>query len=305
MPVKVAEYLAPRRSLGYALKVEGLLLAGFARYTEHLGHRGPLTLELALRWARHPPGAHPTYWARRLGVVRGLAKYLRLQEPRTEVPDTRLLGPVCRRRTPHIYSREEILQLLRNAERGPRRKGLPSHTISTAIGLLAVTGMRISEVLHLQGSDVDWNNRVLTVREAKFHKARLIPLHATTVAKLAQYAQERHRCFPKARSFFVSRRGTPLSYDTVRHIFHQLVKGIAPRGAYPRPRLHDLRHAFACRTLTRWSKRPVTLDQRMLFLMHYLGHTQIRHTYWYLSATPELLAQAAVHFEHYANALEP
>lgn len=305
MPAKVAEYLAHRRSLGYALKAEGLLLAGFARYAERIGHRGPLTLELALCWARQPARAHPTYWARRLGVVRGLAKYLRLREPSTEVPDTRLLRPVCRRKTPHIYSHEEVLQLLKNAGRGSRRKGLPSRTISTVIGLLAVTGMRISEVLNLQCNDVDWNHRVITVREAKFHKARLIPLHATTVAKLAQYAQERHRWFPKARSFFVSRRGTPLSYGTVQHIFHQLVKGITPRGAYPRPRLHDLRHAFACRTLTRWSKRPVTMDQRMLFLMHYLGHTQIRHTYWYLSAIPELLARAAAHFEHYTNAFDP
>jgi len=305
MVAKVADYLSHRRSLGYALKAEERQLVDFARYAERMGHRGPLTLELTLRWARLPAGADPTYWARRLGVVRGLAKYLRLQEPNTEVPPNRILGPVCRRKTPHIYSQEEVVQLLRKARRCCRGKGLQPHTISTVIGLLAVTGMRISEVLHLRGNDVDLKNRIITVREAKFHKSRLVPLHATTTAKLARYAKARHRCFPNAQSFFVSRRGAPLAYGTMQHAFHQLVKGIPARGAYPWPRLHDLRHAFACRTLTRWSKRPVIMDQRMLLLMHYLGHTQIRHTYWYLSAIPELLARAAVHFESYANPSAP
>jgi integrase len=299
MVVKVAGYLAHRRSLGYALKIEGELLLDFGRYADRIGHQGPLTLALALEWARLPTRAHPTYWARRLSPVRGLAKYLLLQEPNTEVPPMRILGPASRRLAPHIYSPEEITQLLAKARRLSQGKGLPPLTVSTVIGLMASTGMRISEVLRLRIPDVDLKNNIITVREAKFHKSRLLPLHATVAAKLVQYDKSRHRYFPSAQTFFVGRRGLPLSSMTIHRIFQGLVQDIPGRGDRPRPRLHDMRHTFACRLLIRWSKHPVILDQRILWLMHYLGHTHVSNTYWYLSAIPDLMAQAAVHFEDY------
>jgi integrase len=305
MGVKAANYLSHRRSLGYALEVESSALRDFGRYADRIGHHGPLTLALALQWARLPTKADPTYWARRLGIVRGLAKYLLIEDPETEVPPIRILGPARRRRAPHIYSAEEITQLLAKAQRLSPGKGLHPLTIYTAIGLMASTGMRISEVLHLRVEDVDLKDRLITVRESKFHKSRLLPLHATAAAKLGQYSKRRHRCFPCSPSFFVSRRGTPLAYHTIQRIFRELVGDITNRGDHPRPRLHDLRHAFACRILIRWSKHPVVLDQRVLWLMHYLGHTHISHTYWYLSAIPELLARAAVHFENYSKQFAP
>ena len=296
MTVKVAHYLSYRHSLGYELKTEGQALGDFARYADRIGHRGHLTLALALRWARLPAKADPSYWARRLDTVRGFAKFLQIGDRRTEVPPVRMLGPARRRRAPHIYSPGEIVNLLRKAQ-SLQGKGFEPLTIHTVIGLLACTGMRISEALRLRVEDVDWKNHLLTVRESKFHKSRLIPLHSTVVGKLAQYDKRRNRDFPGSAPFFVSRRGGPLPYVTIQRAFQKLVADIPGRGDRPRPRIHDLRHSYACRILIRWSKHPGILDQRVLWLMHYLGHTQISHTYWYLSAIPELLAQAAVHFE--------
>jgi len=305
MAVKVARYLSYRRSLGYELKWEGKALADFGRYADQSGHQGPLTLALALKWARLPTKADPSYWARRLTIVRGLAKHLHLEEPRTEVPPVRILGPARRHKAPHIYSAKEIARLMRAAQRPRQGKGLQPLTLSTVIGLLASTGMRISEVLGLRVADVDLKNRIITVRESKFHRSRLIPLHATVVAKLAQYHKRRQRDDPGSESFFVSRHGAPLPYGIIQRAFHELVEDIPGRGERPRPRLHDLRHTYACRILIRWSKHPAGLDQRILWLMHYLGHTHISHTYWYLSAVPELLAEAAAHFEKHSKPLAP
>jgi integrase len=291
--------------LGYALKNDERALLNFGRYADKIGHKGPLTLALALEWARLPAQADPGYWSQRLDKVRGLAKYLRIEEPDTEVPPIRMLGPSCRRKAPHIYSNEEITQLLEKACLLSQGKGLQPITIYTVIGLMAVTGMRVSEVLHLHTDDVDLKNHNITVRESKFHKSRLVPLHATVAAKLAEYDKRRHRCFPRSQSFFVSRRGGPLAYDTIQRVFQELAKDIQGRGDRLRPRLHDLRHTYACRILIRWSKHPVMLDQRILWLMHYLGHTHINHTYWYLSAVPELLSRAAVHFENYSKRFIP
>lgn len=301
MANKVARYLSHRHSLGYELKSQGKALNDFARYADTVGHRGPLTLALALEWARLPAQADPGYWARRLDTARGLAKYLVLENPKTEVPPIRMLGPGCRRKTPHIYSPQEITSLLKKARRLSNGKGLQPLTIHTIIGLLASTGMRISEVLRLRIDDVDLKNHVITVRESKFHKSRLIPLHATVAAKLSLYHKTRHGEFPYADTFFTSQRGAPFSYATIQRAFRELIDGIPCRGDRPRPRIHDLRHSYACRILTGWSKKPVILDQRVLWLMHYLGHTHISHTYWYLSAVPELLANVAAHFEKHSK----
>jgi integrase len=242
MAVKVANYLSYRRSLGYELKSEGKALGHFGHYADQSGHRGPLTLALALKWARLPSEADPSYWARRLTIVRGLAKYLQLEEPGTEVPPVRILGPACRRKAPHIYTAKEISRLMRAAKSPQPGKGFQPLTLSTVIGLLASTGMRISEALRLRVADVDLKNRIITVRESKFHRSRLIPLHPTVVAKLAQYHKRRQRDFPGSESFFVSQQGAPLPYGIVQRAFHELVEDVPSRGGRPRPRLHDLRH---------------------------------------------------------------
>ena len=286
-------YLAYRRALGFELQSEGIQLLNFARYADASGHRGPLTTELAIRWASLPPQADRRYWASRLENIRRFAKYLLLSEPKTQVPPRHLFGPAYRRNPPHLYSPGEIQQLLRRARQLKGR--LRPHTFQTLLGLLVCTGLRISEALNLKISDVDLEQLVVVIRQSKWGKSRLVPLHRTALPPLRAYVRRRHKLFPLAERFFLSERGVGLTYTTVRRTFIQLRAGI-PYSRRP-PRVHDLRHAFACRVLQRWQTSKRGAVHRLAILSRFLGHTQIRDTYWYFSAFPQLLTEALSHFE--------
>jgi len=298
MVERVHRYLAYRRSLGYVLRAEGQLLLDFGRCADRAGHRGPLTLDLALRWARLPTRVDPAYWARRLQVVRCLAKYLAVFEPGTAIPPHRMLGRAFLRKVPHIYSPAELAQLLRKARRLPTRCSLKPHTYFTLIGLMACTGMRVGEAVRLGVDDVDLQAGIITVHRSKLHETRILPLHPSAVEQLLRYHRKRRAHFPKAKTFFVSMRGTGLAVKTVEIIFHRLAAGLKGRGSRPHPRLTDLRHTFSCQVLLKWSRRHRDIDHDLLFLMHYLGHSKIRDTYWYLTGVPELLRRAAATFEN-------
>ena len=286
-------YLAYRRALGFELQSEGTRLLNFARYADGLGHRGPLTTELAIRWASLPQKADRRYWASRLEIIRRFARHLLLSEPKTQVPPRHLLGPAYRRNPPHLYSSGEIQHLLRRASQLKGR--LRPHTFQTLIGLLVCSGLRISEALNLKTSDVDLEQLVVVVRQSKWGKSRLVPLHPTAFPPLRAYVCRRQKLFPLAGQFFLAERGVALTYTTVRSTFRQLRSGIH----YSRrpPRVHDLRHAFACRVLQRWQASKKGAVHRLAILSRFLGHTQIRDTYWYFSAFPQLLTEALDHFE--------
>jgi len=209
------------------------------------------------------------------------------------VPPRHLLGPAYRRNPPHLYSAGEIQQLLRRASQLKGR--LRPHSFQTLIGLLACTGLRISEALNLKTSDVDLEQLVVVVRQSKWGKSRLVPLHPTALPPLRAYARRRQKLFPLAEQFFLAERGVALTYTTVRSTFRQLRSGI-PYSRRP-PRVHDLRHAFACRVLQRWQASKRGAVHRLAILSRFLGHTQIRDTYWYFSAFPQLLTEALGHFE--------
>lgn len=173
------------------------------------------------------------------------------------------------------------------------------------IGTLACTGLRISEALRLTRADADLDRGILKVRETKCRKTRLLPLHATTVAALRKYASARDRFIKigQADQFFVSCRGRPLPYSTVRNVFRKLCRSVQITGTGRRqPRLHDLRHTFACRRVEQWYDAGLDLGQAVAALSVYLGHAKVSDTYWYLTATPELLARAASRFEQFAPA---
>lgn len=295
---RVRSYLQHRRALGFRLLVEGRMLENFARFADRSGHHGPLTKDLAIRWAALPKECDPLYRARRLEVVRILAKHLVISEPRTELTPRHLFGPAHRRPDPYVYSPKEIQALLARARVLPGL--LRGKTYYTLIGLLACTGLRISEALHLISEDVDLGAGVLTVRESKFRKTRLVPLHATVLRPLQDYVQERKRLFPLAKTFFASERGGPLAYRTVNSTFNGLRRGIGSGGRRP-PRLHDFRHAFTCRVLLRWQRSPKGAMSRVAVLSRYLGHARVTDTYWYLNALPELMAHAAKAFAPYQN----
>lgn len=289
---KVRAYLSQRRALGFQLRSEGPQLLEFARYADALRHCGPLTAKLAIRWACLPKAADLLWRARRLEMVRTFAKHLALIEPRTQIPPRHVLGPAHRRRSPHLYSPEEIQHLLRRA--GELPGCLQPHTWQTLLGLLACTGLRISEALHLRISDIDWKQRLLVVRESKYGKTRIVPLHPTALQPLRDYARRREELFPFAEYFFVSERGAALGRSRVGVIFSQLREGI-PYTRRP-PRLHDLRHTMASRVLQRWQATRKGAGTRILILSRFLGHSDVEDTYWYLTALPELLAEAAQRF---------
>ena len=294
------EYLELRRRLGFALVGPGKQLLHFARYADEIGHRGPITTELAVRWARLPEDTKPSWWARRLGFVRGFAQYRHLFDPETEVPEAGLLGPCPGRRAPHIYSEAEIAALLRAAaDLGPKG-GLRPHSYVTLFGLLIATGVRISEALHLDRQDVDLERGVLIVRLTKFRKSRLVPLHPSAIEALADYARRRdeQHPHPRADTFFLDHKGGPLGASAVGHTFVELRRtlGWVTDEGRP-PRVHDMRHTMVVRTLLSWYRQGFDVDRKLPALSTYLGHVEVRDTYWYLTAVPELMALVAERFQ--------
>jgi len=300
MSTKVEQYLEFRRGLGYRLWIEGQLLKQFAAFADATGHRGPLSTELALQWARLPEEGDQLYWARRLEVVRCFARHLAATEPGTELPARGLLGPAHRRTAPHIYTDAELVRLMAAAGRLAPSAGLRPQTYVTLIGLLACTGLRISEALHLTQADADLEHGILKICQTKFRKTRLVPLHLTTAASLRSYVTARDRRVTKTPCdrFFVSEQGQALPYSTVRTTFRKLCNSehiTSTNGR--RPRLHDLRHTFACRRVEKWYRAGVDTAHAISALSVYLGHAKVSDTYWYLTATPALMAHAAERFE--------
>jgi len=300
LSVAVEEYLALRRSFGFKLIDVGRNLQQFACFAEHQGAES-VTTELALRWARQPATASPAHWSRRLGIVRQFARYYSALDARTEIPPPALLPYRYVRKSPYVYRDEEILALIEAASRLSSPSGLRAATYAALFGLLAVTGMRVSEPLGLDRADVELEHGSLSIRGAKFGKSRWLPLHASTAARLRRYAEQRDDLYPtpSTASFFLSEQGTRLTTCGVRATFvklsHQI--GLRAPGDHHGPRLHDLRHRFAIRTLLDWYRNGVDVERRLPQLAAYLGHAHVGDTYWYLSATPELLALAARRLE--------
>lgn len=300
----LTEYLNMRRALGFKLYDTGLCLHDFVGFTEAEGACF-ITTELALRWAIQSRQASPARWARRLGIVRLFAQYCSALEARTEVPPPGLLPHRYTRKPPYIFSDEEITRLLLAAKHLPSPGGLRALTYTTLLSLLTVAGMRISEPVALDRADVDLIDGSLTIRGSKFGKSRWLPLHPTTRAALQDYATQRDRLYSSALtpSFFISERGIRLTTCTVRATFVKLSRQIGLRGPQDSfgPRLHDLRHGFAIRTLLNWYRSGVDVEQHLPELAAYLGHAHVNDTYWYLTATPELLSLVSQRLEPFPD----
>ena len=294
------DYLAMRRALGYQLLHAGPALADFVSFLKRkrISH---ITIRTALEWAQKP-GAQPATWANRLALVRGFARYRSATDPRTEVPPPRLLSCRSKRATPYLYTDDEVRSLLNACLSLSPNDALRKWTYHGLLGLLAVTGMRLSEALSLRLSDVDLANAVLTVRGTKFGKSRLVPIHDSSRRVLLRYNSRRNH-YLKGRSasefFFVTTRGTRLEKNNVRTTFHALSRRIGLRGEFDShgPRLHDFRHRFAIRILVHWYRSGNDVEQRLPTLSAYLGHVHPEDTYWYLTACPELMGEAVKHLE--------
>jgi len=294
-PLRAAldDYLRIRRSLGFKLEIDGNMLEGFIVFLERAGATW-VTTELALRWAKLPRDAHPYHWRKRLGMVRLFARYLATIDPRTEIPSKDLLPATRRRLAPYIYSSAEITALMSAA----RALSPPSRaaTIETLIGLMAATGLRLGEALSLDRADFDLGDGVLRVC-GKLGKEREVPLHPSTVGAIHGYVELRDGYWPRSNTdaLFLSRLGVRLTVAAAHDVFPQLIRvaGLEGRGHRARPRPHDLRHSFAVSTLLDWHHAGVEIDRHLPLLSTYLGHRDPSNTYWYLQATPELLALVA------------
>ncbi len=306
----VERYLIERRRLGFSDRTPAYALRSFARHVKAVGHRGALTVEVMADWARCDShgSSDPRTWARRLKNLRSFTRWLRQFEPRTEVPDDAISGRLPERQAPHIYSEREIIDLLAAARRLGPTPGLRGVVFETLFGLIASTGMRISEALSLRNEDVDLKYGLLTIHQTKFGKSRQVPLHPSTVEALRRYRWMRDLSGESAQNdapFFVGtrgrRRGLPLSHSQVDRVFAKLREqlGWINRGTHHAPRIHDLRHAFIVRRIVLWQAQGIDIDQAMLSLSTYVGHAMVTNTYWYLSAVPELMSLAAGRFESF------
>jgi len=296
----LADYLRIRRALGYRLERAGKLLPQFIDYLEEIGAE-VVTSEQALAWATLPVDGSGRWWAFRLSMVRGFAAYLHSLDPVHQVPPADLLPRRSRRTTPYLYPDEEIAALL--AAAGILRSRLRVATYRTLIGLLAVTGLRVGEAIRLDRGDLDFAHELLVVRDSKFGKSREVPLHASTARALRGYLRRRDRLHPppSTPALFISPAGTRLLYCNVHATFRQLRRraGLQPRSASCRPRIHDLRHTFAIRTLLDGYQTDGDVQRQLSLLATYLGHVHPDSTYWYLSAAPELLALAGQRLERH------
>ncbi len=285
-------YIGMRQGLGYKYDGPAKRLSEFVAFMEACGAE-TITADLAMEWVTSM-GRQPS-WSIRLADVRCFAQHLSHFDPLTEVPPSDAVAP-ARRTKPYIYSEVEIQALLAAALSLPPANALRRWTYHCLFGLIAVAGLRHSEALSLLRADVDLDQGVLTIRETKFGKSRLVPLHATTIAVLSGYAARRdaHLGTPRSPYFFVAEQGGRLLHQYVHRVFWRLSRqiGLRQEGNRDGPRIHDLRHRFAVQTLINWHRAGEDVERELPVLSTFLGHANVRDTYWYLSATPELMNHA-------------
>lgn len=296
-------YLTIRRSLGYSLVTEERILRKFVAFAER-ENAECVSTALFLRWQEAFGSANKQTWARRLGIVRLFAQWLHCMDPKHEVPPQSLIPSRTRRPHPYIYSEDEVRRIVETAAELPSINGIRPLTSSTLFGLIAITGLRVGEALSLDVADMDLDNGVLTLRQGKLGKARLLPVSDCARMRLADYAKERDRLLgAPPKPFFVSDRGERLTDCGARYNFAVVCQsiGLRPSQRFHRhgrgPRIHDLRHTFAVRTLVNWYRTGKDPAREMIKLSTYLGHTDPAHTYWYIEAVPELLELASKRVE--------
>ncbi len=283
----IDNYLAIRRAAGFQLKVQESLLRHFARYAAERSQTH-VCRQTAIEWAAQAPS--PYQRENRLASVRLFARHARAEDPRHDLIPRQVFAGQRRRPFPYILSPDELRQLLEATACLRPRGSLRPHTYYTLFGLLAVTGLRISEAMRLRLDDVTADG--LLVRMTKFRKSRLLPLHPSTVCALQCYLKQRNAYAGDDDHVFISTTGKPLSYAMINGTFHYLVGSIHLQ-QNPEPRIHDLRHGFAVRALERCNGTRDDVSRHTLALSTYLGHAHVADTYWYLQATPQLMRHIA------------
>lgn len=295
-------YLEHRRRLGYKLLSQDGRLLSFAGYCDRVAPREAITTARAVEWANQTE-AGPAAKAARLAILRSFALYCANLDPRTEVPQTHLLGRAAPRSRPHIFTRKDIVRVMIRARRlRDAYSPLRPHVYETLVGLLACTGMRPCEVRALRLTDFDPLNGTIRIPPMKTSPERVLPLHLTAIEALKSYLAHRRRLCPIGEYLFVGPIGRQLGRTNYNLTMLRLFRGIKCNGAREAARPYDLRHTFATNLIARWSTEDAPVGHRLLLLTRYLGHAQFTHTWWYVSGNGDALRAAAKQFERYIKA---
>ena len=296
---QIEEYINYKRSLGYMIKIESQELRRFAKYTREIGYDGPVKSEIAMEWASIDKNFTRKYMARRLETIHTFAVYISAFDVEAQIPQKGVFGKAHMRTNPYIYTSEEVLSLMNSAEGLFSPDGIRAKTVSTAIGLMYATGIRVSELTSLRISDVRLDEGYIFINCSKFKKDRIVPLHPTAAAKLVEYRAFLENKIGNRNEddyFFVNSYGRRFNTRAFEYAF-QLIRPIVFQNMDKHIRLFDLRHTFACNTIKRWHKNGENVNQKLYLLSVYMGHAKPEDTYWYLSASPELLEIAVRKFE--------
>ena len=295
---QIEEYITYKRSLGYKIKVESQELRRFAKYTIDIGYDGPLTVDIAMRWSSLNENFTRLYMARRLETLHTFAVYISAFDSQAQIPQNGVYGKAHQRTNPYIYTDSEVLALMHHAGEIYSPDGIRAYTVAISIGLMYATGIRVSELTALRIKDVRLNEGYLFISCSKYKKDRLVPLHASVIAKLSDYLTFIVEKIGERNDndyFFVTSYGGRFSTVAFRYAF-QLIRPLVIRSSKKQPRLYDLRHTFACNTIIRWYESGEDVNWKLYQLSVYLGHVKPEDTFWYLSATPKLLDIAAQKF---------
>ena len=300
MRERVEYYLRHKRNMGFQLRIEGEQLLRFAEYADKKGNNIPLSADLAIEWIRSSKKKSRLTWARRLEIIRTFTKYYQIIDPSTEVPSNHLFGPAHKRIMPHIFSEQEINDLLTAITQILSFSGLRGITFSYLFGLLVTTGMRVSEALSLKDDDIDLSKRIITIRDTKFKKSRHVVIHSTTSHALKKYLTLRNQHIPDPTNsnFFIGKDGKRLNVRQADYAFGCLRKHL---GWSKKPRIYDLRHTFICNRLLTWYQEGKNVQQLIVFLSTYVGHVKVTDTYWYITGIPELMKITSKRFELYTQ----
>lgn len=304
----VEEYLSYKRNLGFQLIAEAVYLRAFAKYTVDIEYEGHLTREIVFRWCESGDNPSLITKGRRYEPLYSLAMYASAYDPESQMLPRLPYGNPHKRVMPHIYSEDETCKLMERCGKLYSPDGIRALTVKTAIGLLWATGLRTSELVKLNNTDVDFNKNLLYIRSSKFNKDRLIPLTQDVAEKLYEYKTYIDTKFPgrpENAIFFVTTGGIPLNSRALEYAFQKIRDCIdVSDSGYTKARLYDFRHTFASRTVARWYKCGEDANAKLFLLSTYLGHIHPEDTYWYLTATPELLSLSAQKYEQFFGGVE-
>jgi site-specific recombinase XerD len=300
---QVEQYIRYKQGAGFKIAIESAQLRRFAKYTVESGHRGSLTVAIALEWINQKVDSSQWCKARKLETIRVFSRFIAAFDSRAQIPQKGLFGKCHGRSAPYIFSQHEMVLLMDRAFKLFSPDGLRCLAAYYALGTLWSTGMRPNEICRLLVSDVDTAGKTIFIRETKFAKSRFIPIHHSVSTALSEYQSKRNvlRREFSDNHFFITTSGKALKLRDLEYAMQVARKNVqslpSRAGKRKAPRLYDIRHSFACHTLLRWLKSGGNVNNLIVFLSTYLGHGKIADTYWYLSATPELMAFSAAIFE--------